>query len=93
MTRAEADVLVQALEEFVHDTMTHRRDAAGAMFASADAVDKAVERRSYLRMNASRERLIDRLCGEPATDPIPGRDLCDYCGHPKNSATCQKAHP
>lgn len=39
------------------------------------AVGTAKELIAWHKMNALRERLIDRLCGEDATDVLPGRAL------------------
>ncbi len=30
---------------------------------------------------------------EPVTEGAKARNLCSYCGHPANSATCQRSHP
>lgn len=62
VTRAEADVLVQEYDDAIIERYTRIRwDSRAAMDAQ------------FLRMNACRERLIDRLCGEEPTQPLPGR--------------------
>lgn len=72
MTRAEADELVSVLEEYVDERTVYlaaRRTSrvVGGAWAERD------ERNAFNVMNAARERLIDRLCGEEATQPLAGR--------------------
>lgn len=59
MTRAEADELVAALETFLDLREARRRYVIGT---------SGYTRISLLAM-ASRERLIDRVCQEEATQP------------------------
>lgn len=62
MTRAEADETVQALEEWHYEMSDYNRMLK--VVTGPETRDRA-----FNRYNAARERLIDRLCGEPATDP------------------------
>lgn len=54
------------------------RAEADALVAEYDdaASEHRVARRlmSFARMNACRERILDRLCGEEATQPLAGNE-------------------
>ena len=66
MTRAEADVLVQEYDDEVRTWVADSR-LLGGLPGMRDTLTAA-----FHKMNAVRERLIDRLCGEEPTQPLAG---------------------
>ena len=63
MNRAEADELVAEYDDLVCEYRIVVRTCAG----SGPGVDV-----SFAKMNAARERLLDALTGEEATEPLAG---------------------
>lgn len=66
MTRYEAGELVAALDDYMGHCIRHGRITAH------HPVGSQIERDSWRKMNATRERLIDRLSNTERTDPLAG---------------------
>jgi len=74
VTRLEAAAFVESLTDDDMQSLLVALAWYRATKGTEAAAGLAIAGYAKMLADRAREKLIDRLCGEPATDPLPGRE-------------------